>query len=153
DAGGFPAFSLVRSKRPETLVRDLTFRVKLKGTDVPAAAGKISVGYSLPGGIAVIDPLGTEVKPLLEAEAEIPPGTYDGQWVEVKLAGAGWTAKAQEAAAKDAKEQAALAAEGVPLPGTVGVAIHYQGKTGRVEAVDAVLTSGPPAGGNAAGTS
>src|SRR5262249_59635923 len=39
DAGRFPQIEPQRSKKPERLVRDLTFRIKLKGKDVPPKAG------------------------------------------------------------------------------------------------------------------
>src|SRR5439155_17587694 len=58
DAGGFPVMKLATSKRPEKLVRDLTFKVKLAGVDVPPNGGIIEAGFHLPTALATGDPMG-----------------------------------------------------------------------------------------------
>src|SRR5262249_27469572 len=133
DAGGFPAVRPQRSKTPERLVRDLTFRVRLKGKDVPPNAGSIEGGLCPPGQLTLADPLGTVVPPTAAATAPLPAGTFDGQWVEVKLPAARWLEAAKAAAAKDPKEAAEVAKAGLVLPGTVSVAVRYTGEAGQVE--------------------
>src|SRR5947207_1041488 len=56
DAGGFPTAEAIGSKKPEQFVRDLTFRVKLSGKDVPKDAVKIVVAWS--SASPMDDPLG-----------------------------------------------------------------------------------------------
>jgi hypothetical protein len=81
DAGGYPAMKPQRSLKPERLVRDLTFRVRLKGTDVPARAGSIEVGLSPPGDLTMADPLGTVVAPTATASVGLPAGTFESHWL------------------------------------------------------------------------
>src|SRR5215204_3453890 len=72
DAGGFPGPEAVRTKQPLALVRDLTFRVKLAGTNVPKDAARVVVAWS--SASPVDDPLGT--KRVSSASASVPEGTY-----------------------------------------------------------------------------
>src|SRR6187402_1486131 len=46
DAGGYPTAEAVRSKQPLACVRDLTFRVRVTGTSVPAGACKLTVALT-----------------------------------------------------------------------------------------------------------
>jgi hypothetical protein len=144
DAGGFPSIKPQRSLRAERLVRDLIFRVRLKGKDVPAKAGTIEVGLCPPGQLTIADALGTQTPPTALASVPLPTGTFDWQWVEVKLAAADWLKAAQDAAAKNPKEAADVAKAGLTLPGTARVAIHYQAKEGQVEVERAELVSAGP---------
>src|SRR5438105_12298528 len=52
DAGGFPVTKAATSLRPERLVRDLTLRVTLAGTDVAKGAGLLHLGLCPPSGPA-----------------------------------------------------------------------------------------------------
>lgn len=131
DAGGFPVMKLATSKQPERLVRDLTFRVKLAGTDVPTAAGAIEVGLHPPTGLASEDPMGTRNPPIALATVAIPAGTFKPQWLEVKLAAADW-----RKAAKATKDE-------VDLPALVSVAIRYTAKTGKLDIERAELLDAP----------
>src|SRR5262245_1237524 len=72
DAGGFPTAEAVRTTQPLALVRDLTFRVKLAGTNVPKDAVKIVVAWS--SSSPIDDPLDT--KRVVSASASVPEGTY-----------------------------------------------------------------------------
>ncbi len=147
DAGGFPDLKVQRSTRPLSLVRDLTFRVRLKGRDVPADAGKVELSLNPPGVVASGDPLGTVVPATLSASAPIPPGTYEAAWVEVKLSAEAWLKAAQEAAAADPKA-AAEAATGTALPGMATVAVRYSAIAGQVEIERAELSAADSAAPN-----
>src|SRR5262249_22766050 len=48
DAGGFPVLRPQRSRAPLRLVRDLRFRVHLKGSDLAANAGALEIGLAPP---------------------------------------------------------------------------------------------------------
>ncbi len=140
DAGGFPDLKVQRSPRPLTLVRDLTFRVRLKAQDVPAEAGKIELALSPPGAVASGDPLGTVAPATLVAIAPIPPGSYEATWVEVTLSAEAWLKAAQASAAVDPKGAGDALAD-TALPGTVTVAVRYSAATGQVEIERAELTA------------
>jgi len=144
DAGGFPSVKPQRSPNPLRLVRDLTFRVRIKGTDLPTNAGNIEVAWCPPGGISSSDPMGTPTPPTASASAAIPAGTFDAKWVEVKLPAADWLKAVNAAAAKDPKEAAEIAKSGPVLPGTARVTIHTTAKTGRVEVEAAELLAAAP---------
>jgi hypothetical protein len=133
DAGGFPAMKPAYSPRPERLVRDLTFRVRLSGKDVPKDAGQLEVGLCPASGTSSGDPMGTRVAPTASAFSAIPDGTYASQWVTVKLLAADWLQAARKAA-NNLKEDLAL-------PASVAVAIRYVGKTGRLDVEQAELSS------------
>jgi hypothetical protein len=148
DAGGFPSFKPQRSRQPLRVVRDLTFRVRLKGDDVPADAGSIEVGLCPIGGIVEADPYGATAPPTATASAPLPSGTYVEKWVEVKLTAEAWLKAAQAAADKDPKEKAEAAKSGTLLPGTVRVAVTYKAKAGRVEVGRAELTEPGPTSAN-----
>jgi hypothetical protein len=148
DAGGFPTLQPQRSTKPLRLVRDLTFRVRLKGQDVPADAGSIEVGLCPPGGVDGADPYGTQVPPTAKATAALPQGTFEARWVEAVLPAATWLKAAEDAAAKDPKEKAEAAKSGPMLPGLVRVAISYRAKAGRVEVVQAELRDPGPVSAN-----
>ena len=148
DAGGYPAIKPQRSPAPEKLVRELTFRVRLRGKDVPAKAGSIEVGLCPPGAIDISDPLGSVVPPTATAAVPLPAGSYEDTVLEVKLPTARWLQAAREAAAKGAKEQAEAARAGLVLPGTVSVAIRYQAAAGQVEVRQAELVEPGPAAPN-----
>lgn len=132
DAGRFPSIVPQRSKFPERMVRNLVFRVQLQGARVPDKAGVIEVGWCPPGGLTLADPLGSQTPPTVLATTPFPAGDSLTHFIEVKVAAAEWIKKAQELAAKDPKEAALVAKDGLVLPGTVRVAIRYQGKTGNV---------------------
>ncbi len=74
DAGGFPSMQPQRSRVPERLVRDLTFRVRLKGQAVPAKAGTLEVGLCPPGALAMSSPQGTVTPPTAIASAPSTSG-------------------------------------------------------------------------------
>ena len=118
DAGGFPVVKVATSARPERLARDLTFRVKLAGKDVPPNAGRIEVGICPPTGAATSDPMGVRVASTSASFVAIPPGTYKAQWLEVKLAAADWFA---------------VKGTDVKLAGSIVVTISYTAKQGSVE--------------------
>jgi len=136
DAGRFPSITPVRSKNPLALVRDLTLRVRVKGANVAADAGSIEVGFCPPGSSTFLE-FGTVTPPTVIAFAPIPAGTYDWQWVEVKLPAQQWLD-----AAKDANDP-----NGPVLPGTVSVALRYKG-AGEVEIGQAELSEPGPASPN-----
>jgi hypothetical protein len=139
DAGGYPSMKPQRSRVPERLVRDLTFRVRLRGQAVPAKAGAIEVGLCPPGGLSTSDPLGTLTPATATATAPLPEGTYASRWVEVTLPAAKWLEAAR--AAKDPE----AAREGLVLPGTASVSVRYQAAAGEVELERAELTDAGPA--------
>jgi hypothetical protein len=139
DAGGFPSLKAQRSLQPLRLVRDLTLRVRLAGQDVPADAGFIEVGLCPLGGNADADPYGAATPPTAKATTPLPVGSFASRWVEIKLSAASWLKAAQDGEA---------AKTGTLLPGTVRVAIVYQGKMGKVEIERAELTEDGPPGPN-----
>jgi hypothetical protein len=132
DAGGFPSLKPQRTVQPLRVVRDLTLRVRVKGQAVPAKAGGIEVAW----------PTGNP------ASTAWPEGTYEGKWVEVKLAAADWLKAVKEAAAKDPKEVAEQVKAGPALPDFARVTLRYQGKTGRIEVEHAELVEPGPEGPN-----
>jgi hypothetical protein len=134
DAGGYPAMKAATSSRPARLVRDLTFRVKLAGTDVAKGAGQLHIGLCPPGGTSTSDPMGTIVPPTAYASFILPDGTFAARWFEVKLEAAD-SLKALQRAAKNGKD--------VPLPACVSVSIHYTAKTGSLDIERAELLSAP----------
>lgn len=146
DAGGFPSAKPQRSTQPLRVVRDLTFRVRLKGQNLADKAGTIEVGYCPPGDISNADPLGVMTPPTAFASVAISAGTFDWQVLEVKLPSADWLRAVQAAATKDPKEAAEIAKSGPVLPGTVLVAIRYKGAAGQLEVERAeLLEAGAPA--------
>ena len=143
-----PAIKPQPSPAPEKLVRELTFRVRLRGKDVPAKAGSIEVGLCPPGAIDISDPLGSVVPPTATAAVPLPAGSYEDTVLEVELPATPWLQAAREAAAKGVKEQAEAARAGLVLPGTVSVAIRYQAAAGQVEVRQAELLEPGPAAPN-----
>lgn len=132
DAGGFPTPEAARSKNGLAVVRDLTFRVRLSGQDVPKDGAMLTVAWS--GGPPVDAPI--PPKHLVSASVAVPPGTYADRTVEVKLPTGPWL----EAAKKDA----AFAAQGALLPMAALVEITYaEKKGGTVEVREAALEAGP----------
>ncbi|MEO8361474.1 MAG: hypothetical protein ABI672_15685, partial [Vicinamibacteria bacterium] len=138
DAGGFPVAVIQRSPRPLTVVRDLTFRVRVRGEDVVVGGASLELGLSAPGKTASDDPMGTQMPLLVSASLVLPSGTYASRWIEVKLPAALWL-KAMESSADPS---------GIPLPGAANVAIRYAGPTGRVEVERAELVGAPTASPN-----
>jgi hypothetical protein len=133
DAGGYPAAEAVRSKNPLALVRDLTFRLRLSATGVPAKGVTLTVAWN--GASPIDDPLGS--KRLVSASVAIPEGTYKDKTVEVTLPAATWL----EAAKKDP----AFAAQGALLPMAATCEIAYADKqAGSVELHDATLDDASP---------
>lgn len=147
DAGGFPAIKPQRSIQPLRVVRDLTFRVRLKGQDVPAKAGIIEVGLCPPGGITISDPFGSQTPVTTQVSLPLPEGTFASQSIEVKLPAEQWLKTVQAEAQKNPKEGAEVAKFGPLLPGTVRVAVHYQAKAGSIEleAAELLEATAPPA--------
>lgn len=139
DAGGFPQIEAQRSLVAERLMRDLTFRVRLKGQDVSANAGVIELAWCPPGSIALNDPLGSVTPPTTLASLPLPEGTFGAQWLEVTLPAAQWLQTARDAAAKNPKEAAVVAKSGLVVPGTASVAIRFKAAKGRVELEHAEL--------------
>jgi hypothetical protein len=135
DAGGFPNFAVVRSGAPVSVVRDLTFRVRLKGVDLPPDAAKIEIALAPPGNVSSGDPLGTLVSPTVTSATSVPAGNFDWRWFEVRLAARDWLA----AAASTNAEQS-----NATLPATVAVTIRYQAPAGRIEIERAELTAAEP---------
>lgn len=115
DMGGFPALVLQRTSRPERLVGDLTFRVRLKGQNVPAGAGSLQLS----------------LKPVT-VRTPLPADTYAAQWVEVKLPAEQFRAELTRAVAKDPKETEASRKAGLPLPQFAEVRIDYKAGAGEV---------------------
>ena len=132
DAGGYPSMKAATSSRPERLVRDLTFRVKLAGTNLPKGAGQLDIGLCPTSGASTSDPMGAVVPALAYASILLPEGTFAAKWFDVKLSAADWH-KAASRAAKNAKV--------LDLPASVAVAIRYYGKTGRLDVERAELLS------------
>ncbi len=87
DAGGFPSAKPQRSLKPLRLVRDLTFRVRLKATDYPANAGDILVAWCPPGGISSSDPMGTRHAGDRQRVIRHPTGDVCGQMGRSETAG------------------------------------------------------------------
>ena len=135
DAGRFPNITPLRSQKPLAMVRDLTFRVRLRGKAVGDKAGSLELGLCPPGDLAFDSPFGSITAPTVIAKSAIPAGTYDWQWVEVKLPAAKWLAAAPGNA------------HGPQLPGTARVTMHYKG-AGEVEIGEAVLEEAGPASPN-----
>lgn len=148
DAGGFPGIKPQRSLRPLRLVRDLTFRVRVRGQGVPAKAGSLTLGFSPPGSAASAEPFGSTVPATVAASAPLPEGTFDWRWLEVKLPATAWLQAVEEKAGKDPKEKAVMSEQGPILPGTVGVGIRYQAKEGQIEVGQAELFEPGPASAN-----
>src|SRR5262249_25102660 len=117
DAGGYPVLQPQRSGQPLRVVRDLAFRVRLQGKDVPAKAGRVEGAW--PNGAAA---------------AELPAGSYAARDVEAKLPAADWLKAAKDAGAPG----------GPVLPDFATVTIRYEGKTGSVEVERAQLLAAGP---------
>lgn len=131
DMGGFPGLAPQRSLRPERLVGDLTLRVRVKGTNIPASAASIQL----------------QVAPAT-VQAALPSGSYDWKWVELQLPHADWLAARKQATDKDAKEKAESAKAGVLLPPFVNVQLAFKGTGGelaveRVELLESKRDPGP----------
>lgn len=131
DAGGFPVMKVATSKRRERLARDLAFRVKLAGTDVPKGAGALEVGLHPPTGLSPADPMGDRNPATVAATVSLPEGTFKPQWIEVKLPAADWWKKAKGKG------------DDVDLPAIISVAIRYAGKTGKLDVERAELLAAP----------
>jgi hypothetical protein len=137
DAGGFPIAEAMRSKQPLALVRDLTFRVRLSGKDVPKGAVTLTVAWSALSPID--DPAAS--KRIVSASAAVPEGTFAATTVEVKLPAATWL----EAAKKDP----AFAAQGALMPMAATCEIAYADKqAGSLEVLEAALAEPGPAAPN-----
>ncbi len=121
DAGGFPVEAPLSSLRPERLMRDMTLRVRVKGSDVPTGAGEAQIRFSSPE------------KPYVAAAVALPEGTYDWRWIGVTLSATQWLAAAK--AAPDGR---------VTLPDRCRVSLSYTGSAGTVEIGEAVLAAGMP---------
>jgi hypothetical protein len=147
DAGGFPVLRPQRSRTPLRLVRDLRFRVRLKGSDLAPNASTIEIGLAPPGGNTPSEPLGAVVPPTASASAPLPVGTFDWQWAQVDLPAAAWLQAAQAAAERDPKEAAEVARSGPVLPAAVSVSLHYAAPAGRIEIdrAELVETAAPEA--------
>jgi len=141
DAGGFPAPVLQRSLDPLALVRDLTLRIRVRGEDVPKDGARLELGLAPPGPIAADDPMGARLPPTTSVSASLPSGTFAWQWFELRLPAGQWLKAAQEAAAKDPREAAEAARNGVALPGVASVAVRYAGASGRIEIESAAVTA------------
>lgn len=135
DAGGFPTMHAVSSQRPLTLVRDLTFRLRLRGQGVPENAGILKLALCPPGANTG-DPLGDFPQPLAADTAWLPAGTFDWQWAEVKLPAAVWLEAAKISARK--KDVQGTDVE-LPLPATVSVSVTYKSHEGEIELGEAQL--------------
>jgi hypothetical protein len=131
DAGGFPVMKSAAMVRPDRVVRDLTFRVKLGGGDLPKDAGFLEIAIGPPGGTATSDPMGTSTSPIARASLMLPMGTFAPRWFEVKLRAAD-VLKAMTA--KSGKDQ---------TPALIAVAIHYTAKTGKLDIDRAELLAAP----------
>ena len=138
DAGGFPGPEAVRSKNPLLIyVRDLDFRVKLSGTNVPKDAAKIVVAWS--SNSPVDDPLGE--KRVVSATTAVPEGTYAAKEVVVKLPMQKWL--------DEAKKDPMFAAQGALIPVAATVEIAYADKqAGSLELIEATLEEPHPAAWN-----
>ena len=117
DAGGFPSEVTVTSACPDKLMRDLTFRVRVKGQDVPTNGVTLSVGWPREKASKTI------------TNVPLPSGTYDAQWVEAKIPASVWFQTVTNGA----------------LPGFAQVSLQYKNPTGSVEIISAELTASAPA--------
>ncbi|MCY3020282.1 MAG: hypothetical protein NTW87_14790 [Planctomycetota bacterium] len=144
DAGGFPTMRAQRNLKPLSMVRDLTFRVRVRGKELPEKAAALRLALCPPGGTSG-DPLGEIVQPVATETVALPSGSFDWQWVEVKLPAVAWLQAAKDAAAKDPKESAEAAKAGPALPATVSVTIAYKAPAGELEMDEAILTEPGPA--------
>lgn len=133
DAGGFPVMKGATSNRPERLMRDLTFRVKLTGKDVPDGAGWIKLGLSPPTGTSTSDPMGTQLPFEGSSSINLPQGTYQSQWREVKISAKDWFE-----VQRGRKPQGEIA-----LPALLAVEIKYIAKTGSIHIERAELIAAP----------
>ena len=132
DAGGFPSPTAQASDRPLSLVRDLTFRVRLRGSDVAPGGGTIELSLSPPGRIVADDALGSVVRPTTSSSTPIPGGTYAERWIEVRLTAAQW------------RQAVSTQPNGViPLPAVVTVTIRYSAPAGELEIVETELEAAP----------
>lgn len=137
DAGGYPAALPLRSRKPERLLRDLTLTVRINGKNIPDKGGDIQVAWS------EHEPVMGKIEMLQAASAAVPAGTYQGREITIKLPASAWL-QARVAAAKVPAEATEVAKSGTLLPGSVNVAIHYSGKTGEAELLNAELSAAPP---------
>lgn len=136
DAGGFPAATAIRTKRPEAYGRTLELRVKLAARDLPPNALELRLGCSQSSPID--DPQAAKRTQVVSTFA--PAGDYANQQVTLSLRPGDWI----EAAKKDP----AFATDGGPLPMAWFVEVeHKAGPKGEVtiHAVELVETDSPPA--------
>ena len=75
-------------------MRDLTLRlrVRVRGKGVGDKAGFVELGWCPSGSLDFASPFGSATTPTVTAKSSFPAGTYEWQWVEVKLAAADWLA-------------------------------------------------------------
>ncbi|MCI0462034.1 MAG: hypothetical protein L0Z62_34210, partial [Gemmataceae bacterium] len=144
DAGGFPELQPLYSPAPERLVRDLMLRVLVRGAEIPANAGGVELGLASLGSAAMSDPLGTPSKPLVSSRVPFPAGTFDWQWLEVRLPASAWL----NAAANLPADPAPGRARGLLLPPIIAAALRFTGRTGHVELGSAALSMSDPIGPN-----
>ena len=144
DAGGFPALRAQYSPAPERVVRDLRLRVLIRGEAVPSDAGGAELGLCPLGNEMLSDPLGAPVTPIASSSTPFPAGTFDWQWIEVRLPAAAWL----KAAAKQPPDPSRGSASGLLVPAVVSVAIRFDGRAGSVEVGAAELSEPGPAGPN-----
>ncbi|MBI2807552.1 MAG: hypothetical protein HYX68_21435 [Planctomycetes bacterium] len=127
DAGGYPVEEAVRSKNPLALVRDLTFRVRLKGTNVPRDAVTLTAAWLGAGPLSNVP----------GAKAYAPEGTYADKLVVVKLPAATWL--------DAAKKEKDFAKQGAQLPMKVTCEIAYADKrAGSIDLLEASLDDPGP---------
>jgi hypothetical protein len=132
DAGGFPSLAAARSLRPLRVVRDLTFRVRVTGRDVPEGVATVSVSLDRPGEPSPADPFGTPT-PVAATAVPLPSGSFEWRWIEVHLVAEAWRKAAQEQAERDPDEARTTNVAGLALPASATVAIRYGAGEGEVE--------------------
>ncbi len=137
DAGGFPRVDPVYISQPLTMVRDLTFSVKISGKDVPKDAVSIAIKWS---NVVSYDAPASKTF-VTSINAFVPEGTYAEKTVEVKLPAELWF--------ESAKKDKTYLTLGAKLPLSVVCDIIYaSGKMGSVQILQASLNESGPAASN-----
>ena len=129
DAGGYPKLVSAESLLAKRLLGDMTFRVRVRGWDVPKKSASIE---------AVWNSGSTRASPA--ASGPLPSGTFDWQTVEVNLPARLWF----DGLNAGGKPEARKPGGPLPLPVNVAVAIRYKGAGGRIEIAEAELLAAEP---------
>lgn len=116
DDGGFPYDLTLTTHEPLRMVRDVEFRVYVKGTNVPSNAGSMKLELAS-----------------ASASTYLPSGTFDWQWVSVTLPATSWQATETPSGGE------------WTLPQYATVKLNYDNAQGKIELGKAQLREpGPP---------